>query len=320
MSGPATTLSPPRPARAWLLAAMATLMSTGACGTDLTPAADWQPWDSIDGLLRPELGPPPSQLPSAGRQVASDPLRVVTYNVNTAADIDGLRRALATDPDLAGAGLFLLQETESYPAEDSSRAATLAARLGLAYAYVPAREKADGTHGLAILSAFPIDNLEVMVLPRADVPRTGHVRIAVEADIDLGDRLLHVVDLHLDTSLNVNERVIQLRPAVIDQPDQVLVAGDFNTNDFVWADDVVPVLPVGSALDPQQAPVVDDFMGRLGYAAPTADFGPTETMYGVEERMDSIYLRGLGHRGGAVLRRVAVSDHWPVWLDVTVPP
>lgn len=303
--------------RAWLVAAV--ILTAGACSADLTPPADWQTWDSIEGPLRPALGPPPAQSADAADTISTDPLRVVTYNVNTAADVDGIARALAGDPDLSRAGLLLLQEVESYPVEGAARAARLAARLGLAYAYVPAREKAGGTHGLAILSAFPIDNLEVMVLPRADVPRTGHVRIAIQADVDVAGRVLHVVDLHLDTSMNVDERVVELRPAVIDQPDQVLVGGDFNTNDFAWADDTVPLLPVDSALDTRQAPVVDDFMGRLGYEAATADFGPTETMYGVEERMDSIYLRGLAHQGGAVVRRVTASDHWPIWMDVTVP-
>jgi endonuclease/exonuclease/phosphatase family metal-dependent hydrolase len=213
------------------------------------------------------------------------------------------------------AGVLLLQEIESYPEEGACRASRLAERLGMAYAYAPARGKGDGTHGLAILSAFPIEDLEVMWLPEADVPRTGAPRIAIQADVVLdGGRRLHVVDLHLDTTLNVGERLVHLRPAVIDPPDPIVVGGDFNTNDFAWAGDAVPLLPLDSAIDTAQAPAVDELMDALGYAAPTAALGPTEERLGVESRLDSIYVRGVTAVDAGVARDGSVSDHWPLWL------
>jgi endonuclease/exonuclease/phosphatase family metal-dependent hydrolase len=290
-----------------------------ACGIDLTPPAEWTPWEAIDPPLQPELGAPPLEPASSQRAVSIDPLRVVTYNVATGVTLDEVGEALAADPELATAGLLLLQELESYPGEGASRAAILAERLGLAYAYIPSREKKDGTHGLAILSAFPIDGLAVMVLPDAGVPLTGAVRIAARADVHIEGRVVAIVDLHLDTSLNIGERMVELRPAVIDQPDAVIVAGDFNTNDFIWADGAVPLTPVASAVDTEQAPMIDEFMARLGYQAPTAGFGPTESHLGVESRLDSIYVRGYPTGAGGVVRSVDASDHWPVWLDVELP-
>ena len=58
---------------------------------------------------------------------------------------------------------------------------------------------------------------------------------------------------------------------------------------------------------------------ELGFAAPTANVGPTERKYGVESRLDAIYTRGLIVGEGHVERSVAGSDHWPVWVDVTLP-
>ncbi len=290
------------------------LLVVAACGVDLTPASEWQPWDAIDPPLRPELGAP-------SRMPASDPdrLRVVTFNVAGGARVDDLARALREDPDLAPASLILLQEAESYPDEGTPRAARLADELGLGYAYIPGRPKGDGTLGLAILSAYPIDALSVMVLPDAGVPITGTTRIAAQADILVGGRPLRIVDLHLDTSLNIRERMVELRPAVIDQAEPIIVGGDFNTNDFVWAGDAVPLTPLASAVDTGQAPMIDELMARLGYDAPTADLGATESHLGVESRLDSIYVRGLAASGGEVVRDVDLSDHWPVWIDVTAP-
>jgi endonuclease/exonuclease/phosphatase family metal-dependent hydrolase len=62
-----------------------------------------------------------------------------------------------------------------------------------------------------------------------DLPATrGHARIAVAADVVVGDQTLHVIDVHLETYLDAQERVLQLRPAVVNACTPVLVSGDPN--------------------------------------------------------------------------------------------
>ena len=302
-------------------AAALVAVALSACSpVDEPPDADWEDWQEIDGPLAPELGAPaPGLTPTAASAPRGRRLRIVSYNVAFGEDVDAIAEVLRRDPDLGSADVYLLQEIESYPDEGGCRAARLADRLGLEYAYAPSREKQEGTHGLAILSAHPISDFAVMRLPRADVPRTGAPRIATEIDITVDDVLVRVVNVHLDTTLNVVERVLQLRPAAIDQPDPVILAGDFNTNDFVWAGDVLPLLPLASALDTRQAGQLDDFMSRLGFAAPTAGWGATERYLGHESRLDSIYVRGLVAIDGGIERDVDLSDHWPLWLDVELP-
>jgi endonuclease/exonuclease/phosphatase family metal-dependent hydrolase len=173
--------------------------------------------------------------------------------------------------------------------------------------------KGDATHGLAILSAFPIENARMMELP-AGLSK----RIALAADIRIGARTLHVVDVHLDTVLNVTDRILQLRPAVLDAPDAVLVAGDVNTNDYLWADGV-PHLPADVVADADQAPILDDYMRALGFDTPTALLGPTEHKYLSEFRLDAIFTRGLRVTPGRVVREVDESDHWPMYVDVDLP-
>jgi endonuclease/exonuclease/phosphatase family metal-dependent hydrolase len=140
-------------------------------------------------------------------------------------------------------------------------------------------------------------------------------RAAMSADLVLGSQRLRVVNVHLDTRLNVTTRIEQLRPAAIDLPERAIVGGDFNTNPAAWIGNTVPVLlPVKG--DSDQAPVLDDYMAALGYHCPTASFGPTAPIPVLQVRLDSIYLRGLAATAGRVERDVDVSDHWPVWVDV----
>jgi endonuclease/exonuclease/phosphatase family metal-dependent hydrolase len=288
-------------------AGCAAMISLAACGVELGPA---QPWESIDqagvdATMQPEQSAPGTF--RSTRLVASDPVRVVTYNTEYGQDAPGLAAAILGDPELASAGVFLFQEEESYPSEPESRAATLAGLLGLGYIYVPAREKHGGTHGLALMSAFPIDNVQKMLLPLAD---NGVQRMALSADVHVGDKILHVIDIHLETRLNPKERVAQLHPAVIDAAADVLIAGDFNTNWVTWAGSV-PVL----AAERDQAEILDSYMASLGYEAPSADSGPTEHAFGVEFKLDSIYTRGLDATYGGVVR-TGPSDHWPMYIDV----
>jgi endonuclease/exonuclease/phosphatase family metal-dependent hydrolase len=241
-------------------------------------------------------------------------VRVVTWNLdeenNTGAS--NLAAAILGDPRLASTPVFIFQEEEAYPGEGASRSAKLAALLGVGYVYVPARVKADGTHGLAIMSAYPIANVEVMALPETN----GRPRIAVSADIQIGAHTLHVIDVHLETYLDAVERVLQLRPAVLDAAAPVLLAGDFNMGWVQWITTAVPVLSATAASD--QSTAIDSYLGAIGFDRPTLGSGPTSHAFGQDARLDGVYGRGLGIQFGAV-ERVGPSDHWPMWVDVTLP-
>lgn len=278
---------------------------TGACGISVGPDKPWVPIDDATSDLAPELVAPPSQAaPHDG------PVRLVTYNVQYGPDIPAIADVIANDPALASADAFFIQEIESYPGEGGSRASRLAAALQLGYVYVPARLRNGGTHGLAILSRYPLTNVMRMDLP--EVSQSSYQRIAVSAELDLGTHTLSVIDVHLDTLLNAGERIAQLHPVVIDAPPQSIIAGDFNMSRIEWLDGV----PILSASASDQAPVVDSYMQGIGFATPCAESGPTEHMYGLEQRLDAIYTRGISTTFGGV-ERSGPSDHWPMWVDVT---
>ena len=247
-------------------------------------------------------------------------LRVTTFNVEHGADIEGLSRALTETPNLATTDVLLVQEIEAYPDEAGSRASQLAAALGMGYVYAPERIQGSGTHGTAILSHWPLERVQVMRLPFADQAVSSAPRIALAADVRVGGFVLRVIDMHLDTRLNITDRILQIRPAVLDAPPPVVVGGDFNTNPYGWLGESVPEVPAGSIVETDQAIVLDDYMRHIDYATPTSELGPTVEFSGVlDARLDSIYTRGVASEPGAVERSVTISDHFPLFIDVLLP-
>jgi len=285
------------------------------CSVDIGPAGPWVPIDQIGGALAPETGTMLAVNPGLPRSS----LRVVQYNVDEEKpDLEPaqLAAAIMGDPALARADVFLLQEEEAHPEEGSSRTSKLANLLGLGYVYVPSHPKGTGTHGLAILSAYPMANVEKMDLPLAGPDR----RIAISANIIVGDRSLHVVNVYLEACASGVKRIAQLSPAVDALTAPVLVTGDVN---MTWVEFLsgppepcVPILSGSSASD--QATVVDSYMGALGFDEPAAHVGPTAHAFGLDVRLDGIYPRGLTYSFGG-LEHVGPSDHWPLWIDVELP-
>lgn len=301
--------------RAWLCVSAVATVGLAGCGLDTGPGREWVAVTTIEGALAAEIGRASSTPEKRTDTYQPTHLRVVTWNVHLGADPTLLADQIRGNPALASADLFLFQEEEAYPGEGSTRASRLAARLGLAWIYVPGRMKGEGTHGLAMMSRYPLDQAALMMLPATD---DWKPRIAIFAEVVVGAVRVPVVDVHLETRINVTDRILQLRPAVIDLPDAAIVAGDVNTNPYLWEEGEVPLVPTAQIVDTDQAPVLDDYMRQIGFATPAADVGPTHRMYGIESRLDAIFVRGFAASTATVERGVVGSDHWPVWVDVAL--
>jgi endonuclease/exonuclease/phosphatase (EEP) superfamily protein YafD len=99
----------------------------------------------------------------------------------------------------------------------------------------------------------------------------------------------------------------------------VIVGGDVNTNPYLWEEGEVPLVPTAQIVETDQAPILDDYMRALGFETPAADVGPTHRALGIESRLDAIYARGFTVSDAHVEHSMTSSDHWPVWVDVTLP-
>jgi endonuclease/exonuclease/phosphatase family metal-dependent hydrolase len=225
-------------------------------------------------------------------RVAAGALRIVTFNIRFAQNIDAAIRLLGDDADLRGADLIALQEM------DEEGVQRIAAALSLWYVYYPAtlHPSHERNFGNAILSRWPLAEDRKILLPHlGDVHQMQ--RIAVAGTIVIGTQRIRVYSLHLGTMFELDpDRRADQFTAVLDDaaesPDPVIIAGDLNSHG------------------------VGDLAAARGYAWPTRDAGRTKWLFS----WDHIFLRGFPP--GAVLAAGrtrdagGASDHRAVWTVV----
>jgi endonuclease/exonuclease/phosphatase family metal-dependent hydrolase len=232
----------------------------------------------------------------AGRTIDypdSTRLRVVSFNIAFARQVDSAIALLTSEPALRDADVILLQEM------DEKATGRVAESLGLGYVYYPAvlAFRTRRPFGNAVLSRWPIVADGKVVLPH--VSRFGRTqRTATAATILVGSRLVRVYSTHLGTMADVApaSRREQLRAILEDagRYPRVVIGGDMN----------------------------DEGIGRvareMGYGWPT-QHGPSTHRLG---RLDHIFIRGLASpdsgAAGTVLDAHGSSDHLPVWAVATL--
>ena len=278
----------------------------GGCVSVDDNVGPWRAVADITGALATECGP------ALAPRAAPATLRVVSWNLHFGQDAEGLAAALATSPELAKADVILTQEIESHPGEGGSRASRMAGALGMTWVYAPSRIQDTGTHGLAIMSRFPILGAEVRDLPHYEMPNGQSSRIALAATLELGHEQVRVVDVHLDVRLGVADRIRQLDPAV-DGTTTLLLGGDFNSVPWSWIDGFVPLLGPEAIVGQETPKILDDYMHGVGFAG-AIDPG-TDTLTKLPVRCDDLYATAPIVRGS--VEHVTGSDHWPIWMELS---
>jgi endonuclease/exonuclease/phosphatase family metal-dependent hydrolase len=292
------------PARLLTTLAAAALLSGCAGGV---PAASMR--------LAPTLTVAPLAMGEPTAPAPGDPAapRIASYNVympGTIGDLEARYEAVRGDEFLDAIDVWLLQEIETLDGGRLVAAEWIAERLGMHWAFAPTRITDDGdTHGLALLSRYPIKDVAVLWLPAFDLAWNSRDRAALAATIELPSGDARVYNVHLDTKLNFDERAVQLQPVVDDAAahETAIIGGDFNSNSFIW---VGRAFPAGFDNQPRR---LDELMSSHGYATPLAELGGTSKL-GL--RLDSIYVRGLDVLAGTVHPDQGSSDHHPVSVAV----
>ena len=226
--------------------------------------------------------------PASSAGVPGAPLRVVTFNIKFAQEIDRAIGVLEKD-SLRNADVLTLQEMDDRGVERIARA------LGLNYAYYPATvHPTNGKYfGPAVLSRWPIERSWKVLLPHEGWGRRQR-RTATAALVRANGVPLLVYAVHLETPIRMSEagRRDQAMAVVEDaarHPGPVVIAGDFNSQ------------AVGPLFEEQ------------GYRWVTARVGPTVSVFS----WDHIFTRDLpaaGPRSVGVVHEVeGASDHRPVW-------
>ena len=232
----------------------------------------------------------------AARPDSEPALRVVTFNIAFAREIERAISLLQSDERLRDADLLFLQEMDEPGTE------RIAAALGMHWLYVPAtvHAKTGRDFGNAILSRWPLRDARKIVLPHlARLARSQRIATACTVDIDGAPVRLYSVHAALPFTVSGRGRREQMQ-AVIDDaksgPERTIVAGDLNSHGL------------------------GECFARAGFAWPSRHVGSTERWFDV----DQIFVRGfrLAHPSaiGAVRDNRGASDHRPVWAVLEPDP
>ncbi|RMG46449.1 MAG: hypothetical protein D6723_17015 [Acidobacteria bacterium] len=238
---------------------------------------------------------------------APEQLRLVTYNLHgpPMERIDDIIDLLEHHPALSEATILGLQEVNRHHRQTAYKdmARLLASVLKMYYAYaveLPYKH-GGGERGLALLSRFPMTEIERLVLPHKGPG--GRRRIALGATIHLGERRLRVYTLHLETRLSASKRGDQIA-AVLEHADRyrdlpTVIMGDFNT-------------VTGGARKKMIA-----LMTAAGFTSALPGKTMTFQRMGfIRFTLDWIWVRHVNVVAAKVEKTITASDHRPVWALV----
>jgi endonuclease/exonuclease/phosphatase family metal-dependent hydrolase len=238
-------------------------------------------------------------------------IKVVSYNIRwrSGDDLKVLIKLLRNDPEIGGAAILGLQEVDRHKKRSglTNTAKVIADELGLHYVWAapPAAKPQDEEEtGVAILSVYPLSDVQRIVLPHEGPNRRR--RVALGATVAINDRKWRVYSAHAETRLSLDKKIEQYK-AVLDDLAKypadmpAIVMGDFNS----WE------------------PSADDKTIKLfSDAGLKTPFGSEPTfrrrilLMPIELRLDWVWLRGLEAVTFGIDRKVEVSDHWPLWTNV----
>lgn len=241
-------------------------------------------------------------------------IKVVSYNIRwrSGDDLKQLTKFLREDPEIGNASIIGLQEVDRKKkrTRNSHCAKQMADELGMHYVWAapPTAKSGDEEEtGVAILSAFPLEDVRRIVLPNEGP--NGRRRAAVGATVEIDKQKWRVYSAHAETRISVDKKMEQFDAILQDlakYPSNMpaIVLGDFNT----WEGDA-----------PRRT---IKLFSKAGLRTPFGDentFHRRVLLVPIEFRLDWVWLRGLEASSYGIDRKIEVSDHWPLWTNIKRP-
>jgi endonuclease/exonuclease/phosphatase family metal-dependent hydrolase len=157
--------------------------------------------------------------------------------------------------------------------------------------------------GVALLSRIPLSDVQRIDLPWHDC--AWRPRLAMAATITLSDQKLRLFNVHIDPHGPLDNQHQQTE-AVLELAEKhdgpAVILGDFNT------------------LSKQKAIEIRKLLELRGYTTPFPTSIPTWRGAGVLRfHADWIFVKGVRVNRWGVARPLNVSDHWPIWAEVSLP-
>jgi endonuclease/exonuclease/phosphatase family metal-dependent hydrolase len=255
--------------------------------------------------------------------------RVVSYNIHLGRRLPHILELFRTHPELSRADVIALQEvvcdrrTETPPneiptrssgalhrgssgrVEHSNQARVLAERLGFTSVCLPGKRKGDRELGLALLSRYPLTEIERIVLPQER--RAGDLpRIALGATLVIGTLRIRIYNMHVQALVPRELKIRQVEAVLQSARHQAtpyrLILGDLNM------------------LTRRDRRALERVLGEAGFSPALPE--PTWTyrrFFLIRMALDGIYVQNLRVLASGVLQDVTASDHRPIWADIALP-
>ncbi len=158
-----------------------------------------------------------------------------------------------------------------------------------------------GDTGVALLSRLPFKDVKRLDLPWNEC--AWRPRLAIGATISVGQKDVRLINAHVDPHAAVGGQLEQVEvlvreAAAFDGP--TLIVGDFNT------------------LSKRKVEETRSYLESQGYSTPFPSGTPTWRGAGLRLHADWIFSRGLEIKRWGVVRPLDVSDHWPIWAEITI--
>ena len=238
-------------------------------------------------------------------------IKVISYNIRwrSGDDLKAMIKLFQQDPEIGGAAILALQEVDRNKKRSGQKntAKLIADELGMHYVWAapPSPKPTDEEEtGVAILSVYPLTDVQRIVLPNEG---PGHRRrVAVGATVEIDKRQWRVYSAHTETRIAVGKKLEQFK-AVLDDLARypahmpAIIMGDLNT----W--------------EPNADGKTAKFFSGAGLKTP---FGPEATfrrrvlLVPIELKLDWVWLRGLEATSFGIDRKIEISDHWPLWTNL----
>lgn len=238
---------------------------------------------------------------SPGNPDFSGELKVVTWNIAFANDIDQAIQDFQGALDLQDADIILLQEM------DETGTDTIARTLGYNYVYYPAsiHTRHNRNFGNAVLSKWPIRDSEKIILPHRS-PKNDQIRIAVRALLEIDGLEIPVYSVHTETiwldEKSRADQIVYLAEIIESDEPNIIVGGDFNT--FTLADELF----------------LTNQMATAGLSDMTGNIGNTFGLGRVGLMLDHIFARGMTPLDAGIWQESDASDHHPIWATMQINP
>ncbi|MDQ3820806.1 MAG: hypothetical protein M3362_24400 [Acidobacteriota bacterium] len=146
-------------------------------------------------------------------------------------------------------------------------------------------------------------NVTRILLPNEGL---GGRRLALGATIHLRETLLSFYFIHAATRISNEHRIEQLRVALDDlntrhaKTERAVVLGDFNT------------------LTGKDVDSTTRLFEGAGFSTPFSPSRTTWKTFIIELKLDWLWLRNLSASDYGIDRKVRLSDHWPLWVEVSL--